>query len=129
MPQTKPSVLQLLQEGRRVLILDGAMGTMIQRYNLCEDDFRGERFRDWEVRLQGNNDLISMTRPDVLSAIHRAYLEAGADIIEANTFNAQRISQADYHTEGCVEQINRAAARIAISEAARMTQLTPERPR
>lgn len=129
MPQTKPSVSQLLQEGRRVLILDGAMGTMIQRYNLCEDDFRGETFRDWEVRLQGNNDLISLTRSDVLSAIHRAYLEAGADIIEANTFNAQRISQADYHTEGYVGQINRAAARIAISEADRMTHLTPERPR
>jgi len=113
----------------RILVLDGAMGTMIQRHNLTEDDFRGTLFRSSSVRLQGNNDLISLTRPDVLQAIHRAYLEAGADIITTNTFNAQRISQADYHTEAYVEQMNRAAAQIARTEADRMTRLTPNRPR
>ncbi len=113
----------------RILILDGAMGTMLQRYHLTEDDFRGTRFRDVPGRLAGNNDLIPLTRPDVLHEIHRAYLEAGADLIETDTFNAQRISQADYHTEGAVREMNRAAARIAREEADRMTALTPERPR
>lgn len=113
----------------RVLILDGAMGTMLQRYHLTERDFCGDLFTDWPVRLQGNNDLIALTRPDVLTDIHRQYLEAGADIISTNTFSAQRISQADYHTEDYVEQINRAAARIARAEADRMTQLTPDKPR
>ena len=111
----------MLPSFHKILILDGAMGTMIQRYDLGEADFRGEVFKDWPVRLQGNNDLIALTRPDVLHAIHRAYLEAGADIIETNTFNAQRISQADYHTEDYVARINTEAARIALSEARRMT--------
>ncbi|MDY5767410.1 MAG: methionine synthase [Alloprevotella sp.] len=119
----------MLPSFHKILILDGAMGTMIQRYALGEADFRGEVFKDWPVRLQGNNDLIALTRPDVLRAIHRAYLEAGADIIETNTFNAQRISQADYHTEGHVGAINRAAAAIAREEADRMTALTPDKPR
>ncbi len=123
----------------RILILDGAMGTMIQRHNLTEIDFRGESpltpdcnkgiFAGWEVRLQGNNDLISLTRPDVLRGIHRSYLEAGADIIETNTFNAQRVSQADYRTEGYVRQINEAAVRIAREEADRMSAVTPHKPR
>lgn len=113
----------------KILVLDGAMGTMIQRYHLTEDDFCGAAFKDWPVRLQGNNDLIALTRPDVLRTIHRAYLEAGADIITANTFNAQRISQSDYRTEGYVRQINRAAVAIARSEADRMTALTPRKPR
>ena len=114
---------------QRILILDGAMGTMIQRYHLGEDDFRGEIFKDSPVKLLGNNDLIALTRPDVLHDIHRAYLEAGADIIESNTFNAQRISQADYHTEAYVEQMNAAAMRIAREEADRMTAITPDKPR
>ncbi len=113
----------------RIHILDGAMGTMIQRFHLTEDDFRGELFKDWDVKLQGNNDLIALTRPDVLHSIHRQYLEAGADIIESNTFNAQRISQADYKTEDYVVQMNRASLQIAREEADRMTVLTPDRPR
>lgn len=117
------------RDNDRIWILDGAMGTMIQRYHLEEEDFRGEKFKDWDVKLKGNNDLISITRPDVLREIHRAYLEAGADIIETNTFNAQRISQADYHTGHLVKEINREAARIAREEADRMTRLTPEKPR
>ncbi len=124
---------------KRIMVLDGAMGTMIQQYGLTERDFRGEGpltpadrrgiFSDWKVRLQGNNDLIALTRPDVLRDIHRRYLEAGADIIETNTFNAQRVSQADYHTEAYVRQINEAAVRIAREEADRMTALTPGKPR
>lgn len=113
----------------RVWILDGAMGTMIQSHCLGEDDFRSDRFRNWEVKLKGNHDLISLTCPEVLRQIHRAYLEAGADIIETNTFNAQRISQADYRTEAYVEEINAAAVKIAREEADRMTRLTPDRPR
>ena len=114
---------------RRILLLDGAMGSMIQTYSLSEDDFRGETFAQWPVKLAGNNDLIALTRPDVLASIHRLYLEAGADIITTNTFNAQRISQADYHTEDYVARINTEAARIALSEARRMTARTPHKPR
>ena len=80
----------------RILVLDGAMGTMIQRLGLAEADYRGTRFATWHTPLRGNNDLLSLTRPDAIADIHRQYLEAGADIIETNTFNAQRISQADY---------------------------------
>lgn len=127
MAVSSTSLSNLLSQ--RVLVLDGAMGTMIQRYHLTEEDFRGEVFRDWPIRLAGNNDIIALTRPDVLADIHRQYLEAGADIIETNTFNAQRISQTDYHTEDYVVQINRAAARIARAEANRMTTITPDRPR
>ncbi len=118
-----------IRNNSRVWILDGAMGTMIQSHSLGEEDFRGDRFADWKVRLKGNNDLISLTCPDVLRQIHREYLEAGADIIETNTFNAQRISQADYHTEAFVEEINAAAVKIAREEADRMTKLTPDKPR
>ena len=107
------------RDNDRIWILDGAMGTMIQRYHLEEEDFRGEKFMDWDVKLKGNNDIISITRPNVLREIHRAYLEAGADIIETNTFNAQRISQSDYHTGHLVKEINREAARIAREEADR----------
>ena len=97
----------------RVLVLDGAMGTMIQRRKLGEADFRAERFSDHPSELLGNNDLLVLTRPDVIEAIHREYLEAGADIIETNTFNAQRISQADYGTEALAFELNRQAARVA----------------
>ena len=82
---------------RRILILDGAMGTMIQKYNLREEDFRGERFKDIPGQMKGNNDLLCLTRPDVVADIHRKYLEAGADIIETNTFSSTRVSMADYH--------------------------------
>ena len=114
---------------RRILVLDGAMGTMIQHRNLTEEDFRGGEFRDHPVRLQGNNDMLALTRPDVIASIHRAYLEAGADIIETDTFNAQAVSQAEYHTESLVRRLNAAAARIARAEADRMTAATPHKPR
>uniref|UniRef100_UPI003FEF0761 homocysteine S-methyltransferase family protein n=2 Tax=Phocaeicola TaxID=909656 RepID=UPI003FEF0761 len=88
---------QLINE--RILVLDGAMGTMIQQYNLSEADFRGERFKDLPGLLKGNNDMLCLTRPDVIEEIHRKYLEAGADIIETNTFNATAVSMADYHMQ------------------------------
>ena len=98
---------------QRILILDGAMGTMIQRCNLGEADYRGERFADWPSDLKGNNDLLVLTRPDVIRDIHRQYLDAGADIIEANTFNATRVAMADYAMEELSYEINVAAARLA----------------
>jgi 5-methyltetrahydrofolate--homocysteine methyltransferase len=113
----------------RILIIDGAMGTMIQTYKLTEDDFRGDRFADHPVALQGNNDLLCLTRPDVIGAVHRAYLEAGADIIETNTFNANGISQADYQAEALVYEINVAAATIARDAVEEYTARTPDRPR
>jgi len=113
----------------RILVLDGAMGTMIQRQKLSEADFRGEAFADHPRDLEGCNDLLSLTRPDVILGIHRAYLEAGADIIETNTFNATAISLADYGVEGETRAINAAAARLAREAAAEMTRRTPDRPR
>lgn len=118
---------QLIDE--RVLILDGAMGTMIQRYNLSEQDFRGERFAEVPGQMKGNNDLLCLTRPDVIKDIHRNYLEAGADIIETNTFNAQRISMADYHLQDLCCEINRAAVRLARELADEYTAKTPHKPR
>lgn len=97
----------------RILIIDGAMGTMIQRYKLREEDYRGERFRDWPSDVKGNNDLLCLTQPDIIREIHGHYLEAGADIIETNTFNANRISLADYGMQELAYEINVAAARIA----------------
>lgn len=97
----------------RILIIDGAMGTMIQRYKLTEADYRGERFKDWPHDIKGNNDLLCLTQPNIIREIHGHYLEAGADIIETNTFNAQRVSLADYHMEDLAYEINVAAARIA----------------
>jgi 5-methyltetrahydrofolate--homocysteine methyltransferase len=97
----------------RILIIDGAMGTMIQRHNLSESDYRGERFKDWPSDLKGNNDLLCLTQPDIIKDIHLQYLRAGADIIETNTFNAQRVSMADYHMEEFAYEINVAAAKIA----------------
>ena len=98
---------------QRILILDGAMGTMIQRYSLTEADFRGERFKTHPSDLKGNNDLLSITRPDIIKAIHKEYLEAGADIIETNTFSGTSIAQADYKLETEVYQINFQSAKIA----------------
>jgi len=101
----------LLQE--RILVIDGAMGTMIQRHNLTEEDFRGERFKDHPHDLKGNNDLLSITQPEIIKEIHRAYFEAGADIVETNTFNANHFSQLDYHTEDFVYEINFESVKIA----------------
>ncbi|MBQ1252912.1 MAG: methionine synthase [Alistipes sp.] len=114
---------------QRILILDGAMGTMIQRYNLTEQDFRGAEFSTHPVNLEGNNDILTLTRPDIIAAIHRQYLEAGADIIESCTFNSQRISQQEYQTAHLVRRMNIAAARIARAEADRFSALTPDKPR
>lgn len=118
---------QIINE--RVLILDGAMGTMIQRYNLSEQDFRGERFAGISGQMKGNNDLLCLTRPDVIKDIHRKYLEAGADIIETNTFNAQRISMADYRMQDMCREINLAAAGLARELADEYTAKTPHKPR
>jgi 5-methyltetrahydrofolate--homocysteine methyltransferase len=105
------NIKDLLKE--RILIIDGAMGTMIQRYNLSEADYRGERFKDWPSDVKGNNDLLCLTQPQIIKAIHKEYLAAGADIIETNTFNAQRVSMADYGMEALAFEINVAAARLA----------------
>ena len=112
---------------KRILVLDGAMGTMIQRHRLSEADYRGERFRDWPRDLKGNNDLLSLTRPDVISGIHKQYIEAGADIIETNTFNSTRLAQSDYGLEAIARELNVAGARIA--RAAADAHATPDRPR
>ena len=105
------TIKELLNE--RIVIIDGAMGTMIQRCQLAEADYRGERFKNWPTDLKGNNDLLSLTQPQIIKEIHREYLAAGADIIETNTFNAQRVSLADYHMEDLAYEMNLAAARIA----------------
>jgi len=114
---------------QRILILDGAMGTMIQQYRLDEADYRGERFADWPTSLKGDNDLLSLSQPLIIGQIHRDYLAAGADIIETNTFNATRISQADYQMEEVAYEINLASARIARQAADEMTAATPHKPR
>jgi len=113
----------------RVLVLDGAMGTMVQRYKLDEAAYRGERFRDFPYNLKGNNDLLSITRPQVIREIHEAYLEAGADIIETDTFNSNRISLADYHLEDLAYELNVAAAGLARETADSFTRLDPKKPR
>ena len=112
---------------RRILILDGAMGTMIQSYRLQESDYRGERFRDWPSDLKGNNDLLALTQPAIIREIHAAYLDAGADIIETNTFNSTSVSMHDYGMESLVPELNRAAARLAREVADAYS--TPDRPR
>jgi 5-methyltetrahydrofolate--homocysteine methyltransferase len=114
---------------KRILVLDGAMGTMIQRYKFTEEDFRGERFKDHPSDLKGNNDLLVLTQPNAIKDIHRKYLEAGADIIETNTFNGTSISQADYKTENIVYELNFEAARLAKEAADEFTKLTPDKPR
>ena len=101
------------QLAQRILVLDGGMGTMIQSYRLDERDFRGERFADWRSDLKGNNDLLVLTKPEVITAIHYAYLEAGADILETNTFNSTSIAMADYHMESLSAEINYQAACLA----------------
>ena len=113
----------------RILILDGAMGTMIQRYKLTESDFRGDRFKDADTQLKGCNDLLSITRPDIISSIHRQYLEAGADIIETNTFNTNAISMQDYHLSDHVVEMNLASVKLARTLADEFTAKTPDKPR
>ena len=122
---TLTTLKQLLSE--RILIIDGAMGTMIQRHKLEAADYRGERFADWASDLKGNNDLLVLTQPHIIQGIHEAYLDAGADIIETNSFNGTRVSMSDYHMEDLVPEINREAARIA--KAACEKYSTPEKPR
>ncbi|MBD3653631.1 methionine synthase [Kangiella sp.] len=111
----------------RILLLDGAMGTMIQQYQLSEEDYRGERFADWSCDLKGNNDLLSLTQPQIISDIHKAYLEAGSDIIETNTFNATRVAMADYGMQELSAEINRESARLARAIADQYS--TPDKPR
>jgi len=114
---------------QRILVLDGAMGTMIQRYQLEEKDYRGERFADWQHELKGNNDLLLLTQPKIIRDIHAAYLEAGADILETNTFNAQSISLADYRMEELAYELNREGARLARSAADEFEKKNPHKPR
>ena len=114
---------------KRILIIDGAMGTMIQRYKLDEAGYRGERFKDWTRDVKGNNDLLVLTQPQIIGEIHEAYLEAGADILETNTFNAQAISLSDYGMEEIAYEMNVAAAKIARTAADKWTRKTPEEPR
>src|SRR4051812_18720747 len=126
-PDATAALTALLEA--RILVLDGAMGTLIQDHRLGEAGYRGERFAAWPSDLQGNNDLLSLTAPDVIAGIHRQYLEAGADLVETNTFNATRVSQADYGLQDVAYEINAAAARIARAECDAMTERTPDRPR
>jgi len=128
--QRKPSYAALEAAAKeRILIIDGAMGTMIQRYKLDEAGYRGVRFMDWPRDIKGNNDLLSLTRPEIIGKIHEEYLEAGADILETNTFNAQKISLADYGMEELAYEINVASAKIARAAADKWTQKTPDKPR
>ena len=113
----------------RILVLDGAMGTMLQRYNFSEEDFRGERFHDYPSSLKGNNDLLSLTQPQAIAEIHRQYLEAGADIIETNTFSSTTIAMADYNMENLVYELNYESAKIAKTVADQFTKANPEQPR
>jgi 5-methyltetrahydrofolate--homocysteine methyltransferase len=120
----------ILQEIKnRILVLDGAMGTMLQRYNFSEEDFRGERFKDFPHSLKGNNDLLSLTQPKAIRDIHAQYFEAGADIVETNTFSGTTIGMADYHLEDIVYELNFESAKIAREVADEFTAKNPEKPR
>jgi len=113
----------------RILVIDGAMGTMIQRHTLTEEDFRGERFKNHTHPLKGNNDILSLTRPDIIKDIHRQYFAAGADIAETNTFSGTTIAQADYHLEDAVYDLNFQSAKIAKEVAEEFTKREPNKPR
>ena len=121
------NIREILEE--RILVLDGAMGTMLQRYKFQEKDFRGERFKDWEHSLQGNNDLLSLTQPDAIAEVHRKYFAAGADIVETNTFSGTTIAMADYHMEDLVYELNYESAKIARKVADEFTNKEPDKPR
>src|SRR5918998_4935914 len=114
---------------QRIVILDCAMGTMIQRYGLTEEDYRGERFKDYPRELKGNNDLLSITQPQIIRDIHEAVLEVGADIVETNTFSSTSIAQADYGMEDLVYELNYESARLAREAADKYTEQTPDKPR
>jgi 5-methyltetrahydrofolate--homocysteine methyltransferase len=130
-PSLRPDATDVLADllARRILLLDGAMGTMIQRHEFSEAEYRGDRFADWESDLRGNNDLLTLTQPDAIRGIHRAYLEAGSDLVETNTFNAQQISLADYGMQSLAYELNYQSARLARAECDAMTEQTPDRPR
>ena len=113
----------------RILVLDGAMGTMLQRYNFSEEDFRGERFKDFPHSLKGNNDLLSLTQPQAIKAVHAAYYQAGADIVETNTFSGTTIGMADYHLEDIVYELNFQSAKLAREVADEFTTQNPDKPR
>ena len=121
------NIYDILKE--RILVLDGAMGTMIQDYKFSEDDYRGSRFKDHPSSVKGNNDLLSLTQPDAIKTIHEKYLEAGADIIETNTFSSTSIGMADYSMESIVYDINFESAKIAKEAALKYSKITPEKPR
>ncbi|NUR10040.1 MAG: methionine synthase [Nocardioidaceae bacterium] len=129
--QHRPDATEALRATlrERILVMDGAMGTMIQRHGISEEDYRGERFADWPQDVRGNSDLLSLTQPDVIREIHTEYLEAGADLVETNTFSAQRISQADYGMADLAYEMNLASARLARQACDAMTERTPDRPR
>ena len=114
---------------KRILVLDGAMGTMLQEYKFSEEDFRGERFKDFHMPLQGNNDLLSITQPAAIKEVHRKYFDAGADIIETNTFSGTTIAMADYELEDFVYELNYQSAKIAKEVAQEYTKMTPNQPR
>ncbi len=120
-------IREILNE--RILIIDGAMGTMIQRHKLEEADYRGERFKDWHTDVKGNNDLLSITQPSIIEGIHELYLEAGADIIETNTFSSTTIAQADYDMQSLAYELNVASAKCARHAADKYTALNPAKPR
>ena len=114
---------------QKILVLDGAMGTMLQRYQFSEEDFQGERFKNWEIPVKGNNDLLSLTQPKAIAEVHKKYFEAGADIVETNTFSATTIAMADYKMEHLVDELNYESARIAKEVAQKITLENPEKPR
>ena len=114
---------------QKILVLDGAMGTMLQRYQFSEEDFQGERFKNWEIPVKGNNDLLSLTQPKAIAEVHQKYFEAGADIVETNTFSATTIAMADYKMEHLVDELNYESARIAKEVAQKITLENPEKPR
>ena len=122
-----PSIQEEIK--KRILVLDGAMGTMLQRYNFSEEDFRGERFKDFPHSLKGNNDLLSLTQPVAIAEVHAAYFEAGADIVETNTFSGTTIGMADYHMEDLVYELNYESAKIARKVADEFTAKNPDKPR
>ncbi|HEU5267835.1 MAG TPA: homocysteine S-methyltransferase family protein, partial [Jatrophihabitans sp.] len=130
-PRLRPDCTDALSAAlqARILLLDGAMGTMLQRFAFSEADYRGTRFADWPTDVKGNNDLLSLTQPDAIASIHHAYLDAGSDLIETNTFNAQRISLADYDMQDLAYEINVAAARLARAAADEVTARDPGKPR
>ena len=123
----KPSIQDLLKS--RILVLDGAMGTMIQLHKFSEEDYRGARFADYPSPLQGNNDLLTLTQPEAILEIHRQYFEAGADIAETNTFSSTSVAMADYYMQELVYELNVEAAKLAKQAADEYTAKTPEKPR